>query len=285
MSKFSREVTQERFEQDVVEASRKVPVIVDFWATWCAPCRALTPILERLAEEYKGEFLLAKLDTDKNPEIAARFGIRSIPNVKAFVNGMVAGEFLGAIPEPAVRAFLSKVIPSPAEKLRSSAGDAVREGDFEVAEARLREALKLEPENPAVRLDLVELLLARQAFSEADLEMQKVPDRSRDERAEQLASQIAFWKKGQSLPPVAELEAALEKAPDDLDLRLHLAERCIADGSYEPALEQLLEVVRRDRGTFRDRARKTMVEVFSLAGDQAELVTRYRRLLSNTLYS
>ena len=283
MQDFIRDATTSSFGEDVLAASRSVPVVVDFWAAWCAPCRALKPILEKLAREHRGEFILAKLDTDKEPEIAARFGIRGIPHVKAFVDGKVVAEFSGAVPESSVRSFLAGVLPAPAEKLRLKAKQAVREGEFETAEALLREAMKLDSARFTVRLDLVEVLIARQAYCEADLEMQAIPERERDERAGLLAARIGFWKNGESLAPAAELEAALAQSPGDLELRMRAAERHIADNDYYSALAHLLELVRADRGVLRERARKTMVEVFKLASD-AELIARYRKLLSSTLY-
>ncbi len=283
MNEHVVDVTTADFESQVIEASRTRPVLVDFWATWCAPCRALGPILEKLAAEHDGAFLLAKVDTDKEPELGARFGIRGIPNVKAFVDGQPVAEFSGAIPESAARAFIARVLPTPAMKLRLAAKSAVREGDFEAAESRLREALALGPDN-AVRTDLVELLMARQAYSDAEAQLNDIPERERDARADELAGRIALWKKAQSLPPLAELEARVQKAPDDMELRMQLGERYVAEGRHEHALEQLLEVVRRDRRELRDRARALMVQVFGLAGDQAEYVPKYRRALASALY-
>ena len=284
MEDIIRDVTEQSFEQDVVEASRTRPVLVDFWAEWCAPCKALKPILEKLARERGGEFILAKVDTDRQPQLAGRFGIRGIPNVKAFVDGKVVGEFSGAIPESAVRAFLEKWIPSRVQGLRIAAGAALREGDFEGAEAKLNEALNLEPDEIETRLDLVELLLARQAYSEADLQMRHVPERLHNPRAENLVVRIDRWKRVQSMPGLPELEERLAKSPEDQELRLQLAERHIAEGRHEAALEFLIEVVRRDRGGLRDRARKAMLDVFRMADPESELVSRYRRLLSSALY-
>ena len=284
MSTFSFDTGTETFERDVLQASAKVPVLVDFWAPWCAPCRVLKPILEKLAGEYQGRFLLAKVNSDEHPQLSAQFGVRGIPNVKAFVDGKLADEFTGALPESSVRAFIDRLIPTPGEKLRRSARSLVIQGDFGEAERQFRSALELEPENHAVRLDLAELLLAKNRHAEADEMFAPIPERERDERADKLYSVLAFWKKSQELPSIGELEAKLAADPGDLPSRLSLGERLVADRRYEPALATLLEVVRKDRGAMRTSARKLMVEVFRLAEDQAELVSEYRKLLAGALY-
>jgi len=272
------------FEHDVLEASRRVPVLVDFWAPWCGPCRALTPILEKIVAESAGKFLLAKVNIDEHPELATRYGVRGIPNVKAFVDGRVVNEFTGALPESGVQRFLEAVLPSPSETLRQAAQGEVARGEFETAEAKLREAVALDAENHGARTDLAELLVARQDFAGADEALAVVPVHRRDERAENLAARIGFWKRGQSLPDASVLKARVDAHPDDLDARLAYAERLVADGDYRPALEALLEVIRRDRGERRERARKSMVEVFGLAADQSELVSECRRKLASALY-
>ncbi|HUX23491.1 MAG TPA: co-chaperone YbbN [Burkholderiales bacterium] len=281
---FSFETGTEAFEHDVLQASQKVPVLVDFWAPWCAPCRALKPILEKLAAEYQGRFLLAKVNSDEHPELSARFGVRGIPNVKAFVDGKLADEFVGALPESGAREFIDRLIPTPGEKLRRAARALVTQGDFDEAERHLRNALELEPANHAVRLDLVELLLAKNSHAEADEIFASIPERERDERAERLYSVLSLWKKSQQLPAMEELQARLAADPDDLPMRLALGERLVADGRFEPALAALLEVVRKDRGALRTSARKLMVQVFDLAEDQPALVSEYRKLLAGALY-
>ena len=272
------------FEHDVLEASRRVPVLVDFWAPWCGPCRALTPTLERVVAESGGKVLLAKVNIDEDLELATRYGVRGIPNVKAFVDGQVVNEFTGALPESGVRRFLEAVLPSPSEQLRHAARSELARGEFEAAEAKLREAVALDADNHGARTDLAELLVARQEFASADAALEAVPAHRRDERAEKLATRIDIWKRGQSLPDAATLKARVAAHPDDLDARLAYAERLVADGDYRAALEVLLDVVRRDRGERRERARKAMVEVFGLAADQPELVDEYRRKLSSALY-
>ena len=284
MNTHSFDTGTEAFERDVVQASEKVPVLVDFWAPWCAPCRVLKPILEKLVGEYQGRFLLAKVNSDEHAQLSARFGVRSIPNVKAFVDGKLADEFTGALPESGVRAFIDRLIPTPGEKLRRTARALVTQGDFDEAERHLRSALELDPENRAVRLDLVELLLAKNSHAEADEMFAPIPERERDERADKLYSVLAFWKKSQQLPAIGELEAKLAANPDDLPSLLALGERLVADQRFEHALAALLEVVRRDRGALRTSARKLMVEVFKLAEDEAALVSEYRKLLAGALY-
>ncbi|MBE0625844.1 MAG: co-chaperone YbbN [Burkholderiales bacterium] len=284
MNTHTFETGTEAFERDVLQASANVPVLVDFWAPWCAPCRALKPVLEKLAGEYKGRFLLAKVNSDEHPQLSARYGVRGIPNVKAFVEGKLADEFTGALPESEVRAFIDRLIPTPGEKLRRTARALLNQGDFDEAERNLRSGLELEPDNHEIRLDLVELLLANNSHAEADQLFAPIPERERDERADRLYSVLALWKKSREMPPIDVLEAKLATDPDDLNSRLALGERLVADMQFEPALAALLEVVRKDRGALRTSARKLMVDVFSLAENQDELVSKYRKLLAGALY-
>jgi putative thioredoxin len=284
MNSHSFDTGTEAFEIDVLQASQQVPVLVDFWAPWCAPCRALTPILEKLAGEYQGRFLLAKVNFDEHPQLSARFGVRGIPNVKAFVDGKLADEFTGARPEGGVRVFIARLIRTPGEKLRLSARSLVAQGNIDEAERQLRSALELEPANHAVRLDLVDLLLAKNKHAEADAVFAPIPERERDERADKLYSTLTIWKKSQQLPAIQELEAKLAANADDLPSLLALGERLVADKRFEPALAALLQVVRKDRGALRTSARKLMVEAFNLAEYQPELVSEYRRLLAGALY-
>jgi putative thioredoxin len=272
------------FDRDVLEASKRTPVVVDFWAPWCGPCRALKPILEKLAAEFDGKFLLAKVNTDEHPEIAARYGVRGIPNVKAFVDGKLANEFTGAQPESAVRRFLETLVPSPAEQLRRGAEADLAQGDFDAAETKLREAIALDPASDAARVDLAVLLAARRDLDGAEAELAAIPEHLRDERAIGLATRIGLERKRTSLPDAATLKASVDAQPDDLDARLAYAERLVADARYRAALDELLEVARNDRGDRRERARKGMLEVFGLAADEPDVVTEYRRKLASTLH-
>jgi putative thioredoxin len=284
METFVRDVTAATFERDVIEASHAIPVLVDFWAAWCAPCRALKPVLEKLAMEHAGAFVLAKVDTDAEQEVARRFGIRGIPNVKAFVDGRVVDEFAGALPETAVRAFIARLLPGDAEKRRRHAARLLAAGDVAAAETALNEALELEPGHAQARVDLAGLLFAGGRVEEAERALDAIPIRERSAEADALAARIAFWRKAQTLESAQELEAAVAARPDDRDALLRLAERHVADGRYEAALERLLEVVQADRGELREKARKAMIDVFARAAAEPDLVSTYRRRLSSALY-
>lgn len=284
MAANSYDTVTEAFERDVLEASRRVPVLVDFWAPWCGPCRALTPILEKLAEEFQGGFLLARINTDENPEISAQHGVRGIPNVKAFTDGRLVDEFVGALPESGVRQFLARILPSPSAELRKQAHESVAAGDFEVAEAQLREALELDARSTDIAIDLAELLVARREFGAAEPFVEAVPEELRDARTLQLAAKIAFWKKGQDLPDRAALQARVAADPTALAARLELADRLVIEEDHRGALDELLEVVRNGEGAAREAAREAMVKVFTLAADEPDLIADYRRRLARALH-
>ncbi|MCU0803500.1 MAG: thioredoxin [Burkholderiales bacterium] len=283
MTAVSIDTTADMFERDVIEASRTQPVVVDFWAPWCGPCRVLKPILEKLAKEYAGKFVLVKLNTDEHPEPAARYGVRGIPNVKAFVDGEVANEFVGALPESGVRAFLDSLVPSKAEKLRRAAAQALAEGDFEDAEAKLRDAISLEPASAAARLELAELLAARGDMAGAEEAIAKVPEYESSDRLDALRARVAGWRTVQGLPSADALADRIAADPADLGARLALGERLAVEARYESAMKELLEVVRRDRGALREQARQTLLRVFSLASGDPDLVREYRRQLASAL--
>ena len=233
------------FEQEVIEASREQLVLVDFWAPWCGPCRALTPILEKVAGDYAGRVKLVKVNSDENAELSNAFGIRSIPNVIAFRDGKAASQFMGALPEGQVRAFIDKLLPPPQLALAERA----------IEEKRLEDAERL--------LDEVK------------------PDIDWDARVATLRQALAFASAGGG---EKELGAKVTANPADLDSRLALAGALASRRDYRGALDQLLEIIRRDRDWKDGEARKQMLAIFNLAADSPDLVSEYRRKLSSAIY-
>jgi putative thioredoxin len=280
------DVTTGDFQAAVIEGSRRTPVIVDFWAPWCAPCRALAPVLEKLETEYEGRFALARVNSDENPELAARHGVRGIPNVKAFVDGEIVDEFSGALPEPAVREFLNRVIPTPAEELRAQALALYRtDGDAAQALNRLEHALALEPQNPRVLADAAAVMADLARYEEAKRTLERLPALAQmEEPIAALRARIDFAIASADAPQRAVLEQRVREAPADLGARLKLAYRCVTDKDYAAALDQLLEIVRRDRAFRDDIGRKTMLEVFGMLGKRGALVDEYRRRLASAMY-
>lgn len=282
MSQFSYDVGLDNFETAVLQPSREVPVVVDFWAPWCQPCQTLKPLLEKLAEEFGGRFLLAKINADENPEISRQFGVRSIPTVKVVFGGRIVDEFTGALPEAELRAFLERIAPSPGDALREEAAALAAEGKTEEALACLVHASQVDPHNEAVRLDGVELLLTlgRREEAEALLASDFV---KLAERAEALRKRIAL---ADVKIDTAALDARLAANPDDHAARLERSRAHAGAGNYRAALEDAMEVVRRDRFYGEGAGRKAMLELFSLlAGSEAydDLVREYRRALSAAL--
>jgi putative thioredoxin len=254
--------------------------VVDFWAPWCGPCKSLKPILEKLAAEYGGKFLLAKINSDDNHELAARYGVRGIPSVKAFVDGEPVDEFSGALPEGEVRAFLDRLVPGPADELRVQAVELRTAGDMPAALQKLADASRVDPNHLGVRLDAAEIMLDLGEADEARRLIGSVSDEA-DPRVPQLKARLQFM--GAAGEDVAALTAQVAANENDLAARFKLANLLVAAGQYEAGMDQLLEIVRRDRGFEDDIGRKTLLSVFDLLGG-GELVSRYRRRLSSLLY-
>jgi putative thioredoxin len=280
MPAFVRDVDEANFQQSVIDRSREVPVVVDFWAPWCGPCRLLGPILERAVAAFDGRIELAKLNTDENPTIATRYRIEGIPAVKAFRDGRVLTEFTGALPESQVQAFLQRLLPSEADQLAESAVRAAYAGDAAVAEATYRRALEADRGHKPANLGLARLLSARGATEEALGLLQNIPG---DPEALRFRAEIALSAAGEGVDE-DELAERIEADPKDVDARYRLGMALAARGEHEAALEQLLEVVRLDRAYQDEAGRKSMLEIFALLGDEDPRTQAYRRRLGSLLF-
>jgi putative thioredoxin len=273
---LSFDVTEADFRQTVLERSLDVPVLLDCWAPWCAPCRNLKPVLEKLAQEYGGRFVLAKLNTDEAPQISAALQIRSIPMVVLFVGGRPVDQFMGALPEGQVRAFLEKHLgeqASPIDALREEAVQA----EPQTAEAILLEGLAQVPNHPDLTMDLAERLTARGALDEAAALLDKLPAEARNPRHEGLVKRIALQRNRPGGDAKA-LAARIAADPKDFDARFALAAIQAFEGDFGAAFDGLLEVVMRDKGEWREKARVQLVEWFDACPDVAA-VSRGRRYL------
>ncbi|CAG0961114.1 Chaperedoxin [Rhodocyclaceae bacterium] len=284
MSPHCIDVSETNFMQEVIEASRRVPVLVDFWAPWCGPCRSLGPILEKLADEYQGRIRVVKINSDENQALAGQFGVRGIPNVKAVVDGQVVNEFTGALPEPAVREFIDSLLPSPAEPLRQEAMAAHARGETDATRKLLLQAIRLDPKHEQARLDLVDVLLDAGDFAEAQRLLDEVAEDAKDRgRIERLAARLALAQAASGGADEKTLRARIEADGADLAARLELANLLALRQDYGGALEHLLEIVRRDRAFGDDIGRKTLLQIFSLLGSDSDLVREYRGKLSSLI--
>ena len=286
MNEWTVDVSEQDFEQAVVQRSHEVPVVIDFWAPWCGPCRALGPTLEKLAEEQQGKFILAKINIDENPMLAQAFQIQSIPAVKAVLNGALAGEFLGAQPEPNVRRFIEQLLPSEAESLAREAQRLEEAGKAQGAESLYRAALAKEANQPLALLGLARILVQRGEESDAQTLLTRVPNTTPEHpAAQQLLAQLRLKQTGAKAEDEKQYRDRLAANPNDLDARFELSQILAAVGRYEEALTELLAIVKKDRKFQDDGARKAMLEIFEVIGARSELAENYRSELAKVLFS
>lgn len=293
MSDHVIHVSSQDFEQQVLRASHHMPVLVDFWAPWCQPCRALGPVLDKLAAEYAGRIRVVKINSDENQALSSRLGVRSIPSVKAFVGGELVDDFTGALPEGEIRAFIERLIPSPAEPYRLAAKEAMAAGDPSSAMEYLRQAIQVDPQSEASWFDLADFFLEVGELDQGQklLERLEASHADGDEyqrRMEALKAKLALLTKvDTSAGPADEQQQALEARiaadPADLNARLDLANLLAARQHYEGAMAEFLEIVKRDRTFEDDAGRKGLLNLFTALGGGDPRVRQYRSLLATQL--
>lgn len=284
-SAYVFEADQKSFQRLVVDKSFQVPVLVDFWASWCAPCQMLTPILHKLAEEYAGKFLLVTVNTDEERQLALEHGIRSLPTVRLFRNGSATEEFFGVQPETTIRALIDAYLDRPSDQSRLRAQALRDRGDTLAAIKLLEEALASDPDNDRIHLDLVPLLIEHGRFDQAERILKDLPSsRQLDADVSRAFAQLNFARLAKGAPPPEILEQRVKDDPNNCEARYQLSAIKALRGDYEGAMEQLLEILRRDRSFRDDAGRKGLVALFELLGGEGPLVNRYRGLMASALY-
>lgn len=275
--------TQDNFEAEVLEGSFDTPVLVDFWAPWCGPCKMLMPLLEKVVNEANGRVRLAKVNTDEEMAVAGSFGIRSLPTVVLFKDGRPVDGFMGAQPEGAIRALLAKHLPAldaEPEEDEPMATDL----DLEQALGEAQAKVQAEPENEAAKAELADLLIQVGALDEAEQLLQGLSETARAEEAAQRAgARLGFARIAAEAGSEADLQAAIRADAADLGARHRLGALYLAAGQDKAALDQFITILRADRKYGDDLGRKSLVEAFRIVRD-AELVGDYRRQMSSLLF-
>ncbi|HVR56339.1 MAG TPA: thioredoxin [Pseudolabrys sp.] len=283
MNQWTIDVNEENFEKEVLERSTEVPVMVDFWAEWCGPCKVLGPVLEKLADEYAGEFILAKVNVDENQGLAGAFGIQGIPAVKLFKDGDLASEFTGALPEPMLREFLSKFLPTAADKQALEAQALEEEGKTAEAKALYQTILESDPNHAKALLGLGRLAMNEGDSATALEHLDKVPMVA-DERkeADRLIARLNLQAGGTANE--AALREKVKVEPNNIAARFELAQALAGAEKYEEALNEFLTIVKADREFQDDGARKAMIQIFEVLGPDDPLTDKYRSELAKVLF-
>jgi len=286
------EATTETFMAEVVEASRERPVLVDFWADWCGPCKQLTPMLEKIVQEQAGRVRLVKINVDENQAVAQQLRIQSLPTVMAFRNGQPVDAFAGALPESELRKFIGGLIgdglakESPADALAAQGLAALDAGETDKAAQIFEHILQAEPDHLEATGGLARALLDLGRVDEAKKMLAAVPEKHAGDPAIAGArAALELREQSAEAGDVAALEAQLQKAPDDNQARYDLALALQAHGRIDEAAEELLEIISRDREWNGDAARKQLLKMFDAAGPTSAFTQRARRRLSSLLFS
>lgn len=272
------------FEADVIQKSFEIPVVVDFWAPWCQPCKQLAPVLEKLANEYAGKFLLVKVNIEAEQQIAQAFQIQSIPLVVAFREGQLVNEFAGVLPEPQLRQWLETFLPSAAQ-MAMMAGMKLEETDAAGAEAKYREALNLEPKADVIKIALARVIMAQNRDEEACKIIAQLEERGfLEPEAQTIKDELEVRATAAESGGVEEARRTAAANPNDLTLQIALADALAVAGKHTEALEICLALIARDKAGIGPQAKETMVKILGMLGTASELAGEYRRKLATAWY-
>jgi len=284
-SPYIHNVSMQNFQNLVLENSINKPVLVDFWADWCQPCQTIMPMLAKLAEEYAGKFELAKVNADEEQELAAHFGIKSLPTMKLFFKGQLVDERMGAVPESDIREMLDKHIVSESDQLMQAATMAYQQGQTEQALEMLNHALASDPDNAELKITIAQMVHAQGDSESALTLLDSLDDEgNRLDSAVKLRAEINLAAQLASLPDLDEIEQRLSQNPEDLEALLHKSRHLVARGDYDDAMECLLSIMRNDRSFEDDAGRTGLLEIFDLLGGEHPSVQKYRRKLFTLLH-
>jgi len=285
ISRYVFDATSANFRTLVLENSDKGPVLVLYWSPRAAPCMMLMPRLIRLADEFCGKFLLVMLNTDEHGKLAREYGITSVPTVKFFRHGQVVHTIHGAEPDAEFRKILDKFVARESDRAQAVALRAYQEGKVDQACTLLAEAAMEDPGNPRIAADLAKLLMLKGEYAQAEDLLRFLPEDARgDAEIRTLLAHVGFLRIAQDAPDIESLERDIDSDPGNCEARYQLSALKLVQDEYEGAMDQLLEIVRRDR-TFRDDAgRKGLIAIFNILGGEGDLVGRYRSLLTEAIH-
>jgi len=279
------DVTEENFESVVLDAPEDVTVLVDFWAPWCAPCRMMEPIFEKLASSYNGRLRIAKINTDENPILGGHFGIQGIPAVKIFRSGELVSEFTGALPEAQLCQILDRFVASETDDIASQGQKWLAEGQIAKAKHCFENAFTIDPDNLGAKLGLAQIALHESDLAKAEQLASSIEAHEKEyDAAQGILNRLGFMKACQEWGGKYACAERIDKNPDDLDARFALASCLAAEGRYQEALEEFLTIVKKNK-TYKEGAVKfAMVKVFSIIGQRSPLADEYRDKLEWILY-
>jgi len=284
-SAFIHNVGIQEFQALVLENSFKQPVLVDFWADWCEPCKTVMPMLAKLAEEYGGKFHLAKVDTEAEQQLAAHFQIKSLPTMKLFVNGQPVDERMGALPESEIRAFIDQYLTSESDEIMTAARNASLEGRADEALELMNHALAKDPDNTDLKIEIAQILMTQGDMVSAVALLDSLDDEGKNkDGAIKLRAEIELAERLKDLPPFEEIEQALAENPDDLEALVNKSDHLVARSEFEQAMICLLRVMTLDRQFRDDIGRTNLLALFDMLGGDHADVQKYRRKMFTLLH-